>query len=74
MREEDLNEARHLLANKRDIRSKACKLSKTLGDTVGIMVDGYELKVRCSTLKELLDKELTYLDKRLKSLGVTELT
>ena len=74
MREEDLTKARALLKTKRDIRCTLAKTDKTLGETAYVRIGNIELELRCSTLKEFLDKELNYVNRMLKSLGTTELT
>jgi len=75
MNEKDIYTAKELLLNKRQllmlIKKKETASALLAADMY--IFDG-TVTVRTSTLKELLDKELSYTNRRLKSLGVTEIT
>ena len=84
MQEKDINKARELLKTKRDLRAVKAHISKKVAATTVqpsfpfTTVEGEPLfipiEIRTGVLHELLDKELAYVDRMLKSLGVTELT
>ena len=72
MNEKDLVDARTLLAIKKDIKWALEFYRRE--EKADIKLEHTVIVVRTSVLKELLDKELNYVNRRLKSLGVTELT
>jgi hypothetical protein len=84
MQEANLDAARILLKTKRDLRAikhKTLKLSTNSNMYVDLPysdVDGEPLylnvPIRPGALVELLDKELAYTDRMLKSFGVKELS
>jgi hypothetical protein len=84
MQEANLDAARILLKTKRDLRAikyKTLKLSTNSNMYVDLPysdVDGepvhLTVPIRPGVLVELLDKELAYTDRMLKSLGVKELS
>ena len=72
MNEKDIVDARTLFAIKNDIKW-ALEFYKG-EEQADIKLEHTVIVVRASVLKELLDKELNYVNRRLKSLGVTEIT
>jgi|TARA_B110000908_G_C9925690_1_gene301647 hypothetical protein len=72
MNEKDIADARILLRNKHEI--KWAIRAQEEETSVDIRIQNTVIVVRASVLKELLDKELNYVNRRLKSLGVTEIT
>ena len=75
MNEKDIHRAKELLRNKRQINALIAKQESAPKVTdIDIVVYGSEVTVRASVLKELLDKELNYTNRMLKSLGTTEIT
>ena len=72
MQEQNIVVSQILLKNKKEIPHTLGAIeSKT---TINIQVGLTTIEVRPTTLKELLDKELNYNNRMLKSFGVTELT
>ena len=71
MNERDIVAARKLLATKSEIKW-ALDYTK-IGKESTIDIASNSLVVRTSVLKEMLDKELNYVNRMLKSLGVTEI-
>jgi hypothetical protein len=72
MNEKDIADARILLRNKHEI--KWAIRAQEEETSVDIRIQNTVIVVRASVLKELLDKELNYVNRRLKSLGVREIT
>ena len=73
MQEKDILTARSIQENKQEIVHTIKGLEDVKQD-VYVVINNVRLGVRAGTLKELLDKELNYANRRLKSLGVTEIT
>jgi len=72
MNEKDIHTAQTLLATKRELqRELDLILDKTTSE---IILNKQVIHIRASVLKELLDKEVNYVNRRLKSLGITEIT
>ena len=83
MQECNIPEARQLLKTKRDLRAVKISQNKSISDTTDVTfkyasVDGsfkgLSIEIRKGVLLELLDKELAYTNRMLKSLGVKELS
>jgi hypothetical protein len=73
MKEKDILDARDIQANKKEMEHTITRMAGAKQD-IAVRVGSVPLYVRASTLNELLDKEITYANRRLKSLGVTEIS
>lgn len=72
MQEKDITDANVLYSTKRELR---WSLGMAKGeDTIDIIVQNQAIPIRTGVFEEMIHKELAYVDRKLKSLGIKELS